>query len=110
MKTDSAGQNRHYLRIRRHLGSEENHRNEHEQRTEHVHEIRHEVDIIIKDYRPQRSFLAYEIIYLLAYVEYYHDTDNQQQSDKEGQYELLYDIGIEYLRLQSKILKHRGFL
>ena len=92
METDSAGQDRDDFRIRSHLRSEEDHRDEHEQGTEHVHEVWYEVYVIIKDDGPQRRFLADKVIDLLADVEDYHDADDQQKGNEECRYELSYYI------------------
>ena len=87
VEADSAGEDGDDLGIRGHLGREEDHRDEHEQRTEHVHEVRHEVDIIVEDDGLQRRFLAYEIVDLLADVEDDDDADDQNQRHEEGAYE-----------------------
>ena len=92
VETDSAGQDCDDLRIRGHLRGEENHRYEHEQRAEHVHEIWNEVHIIIEDYGLQRRFLADKIVDLLTDVEDYDDADDQQKSNEECRDELSYYI------------------
>ena len=97
METDSAGQYTDYLRIRRHPRGKENDRNEYEQRTEHIHEIRYEVQIIIEDNGLYRCLSGHEIVHLLADVEDYHDSDNEQNRDKEGKHELLYYVEIKFL-------------
>ena len=88
VKADSAGEDRHNLRIRRHLRREEYDRYEHEQRAEHVHEVWHEVDVIVEDDSLQRGFLAHEVVDLLADVEDDDDADDQDQGHKERAYEL----------------------
>ena len=88
METDSAGQDCHDFRVGGHLRREEYDRNEHEQRTEHVHEVWDEVDIIVEDDRLQRRLLAHEIVDLLADVEDDDDADDQDQSHEEGTDEL----------------------
>ena len=96
METDTTGQNGHNLRVGSHLRSEEDYRYEHEQRAEHIHEIWHEIEIIIKNDSLQRGFLADKIINLLTYVKDDYNTDNQQQSHEEGRDELLDYICIQF--------------
>ena len=92
VETDSAGQDGDDLRVGRHLGSEEYHRNEHEQRGEHVHEVRDEVQIIVEYDCMQRRFLCHEIVYLLADVEDDDDSDDQKQRNEERRDELRNDV------------------
>ena len=88
MEADSAGKDRHDFGVSRHLRSEENDRDDHEQRAEHVHEVWDEVDVIVEDYGLQRRFLAHEIGDLLADVEDDDDADDQDQGHEERAYEL----------------------
>ena len=88
VEADSAGKDRNDLSVSRHLRREENDRDEHEQRAEHVHEVGHEVDVIVEDYGLQRRFLAHEIVDLLADVEDDDDADDQDQGHEERAYEL----------------------
>ena len=92
VETDSAGEDRDDLRIRGHLRGEENHRYEHEQGTEHVHEVWYEVYVIVEDDGPQRRFLADKIVDLLTDVEDYDDADDQQKGNEECRDELSYYI------------------
>ena len=78
VETDTTGEDGHNLRVSRHLGGKENHRNEDEQRTEHIHEVWHKIEVIVEDNRPERSFLADKIINLLTDVEDDDNTDDQQ--------------------------------
>ena len=94
MEADTTGQDSHDLGVRRHLGREEDHRNEHEQRTEHVYEVRNEVQVVIKDNSLERSFLRDEVIDLLTDIEDDDDADNKQQRHKECSHELLYYIQV----------------
>ena len=103
METDSTGQDCHDLSIRSHLRCEENNRNEHEQRTEHVHEIWHKIDVIVENHRLQRSLLAYEIVNLLADVEDDDDADDKKQRHKEGGNEFLDDIYVQFLWSEVEI-------
>ena len=88
VEADSAGKDRNDLSVSRHLRREEYDRDEHEQRAEHVHEVRHEVDVIVEDDGLQRRFLAHEIVDLLADVEDDDDADDQDQGHEERAYEL----------------------
>ena len=103
METDTTGQNSHDLRIRCHLRREENHSNEYEQRTEHIHEVWHEIEVIVKDNRLERGLLADKIINLLTDVEDDDNTDDQQQSHEEGRDELLDYICIQFSWSERKI-------
>ena len=102
METDTAAENGHDFRVRCHLRREENHRNEHEQRREHVHEIRNEIHIIIENDGLERSFLRDKVVNFLADVENDDDADNEHYRYKEGQYELLEYIDIQFLWSQRK--------
>ena len=88
VEADSAGKDRNDFGVSRHLRSEEYDRDEHEQRAEHVHEVGHEVDVIVEDDGLQRRFLAHEIVDLLADVEDDDDADDQDQGHEERAYEL----------------------
>ena len=92
METHTAGKYSNDFGVGCHLGRKEYDRNEHEQRTEHVDEVRHEVHVVVKDDRPQRRFLGHEVIDLLADVEDDDDADDKKQRHEEGSHELLYDI------------------
>ena len=96
VETDSTTQNCDNLRVRRHLRSEENHCYEHEQRREHIDEIRYEIHIIVKDYLLQWGFLGHEIVDFLADVENDHYPDNQKQGNEEGEYELLEYVEVQF--------------
>ena len=97
VETDTAGKNRYYLRISRHSRREEDDRDEHEQRTEHVDEVRYEIEIIIEDDGMQRGLLRYEIINLLADVKNDDDADYQQEGDDERPHESLENIPVYLL-------------
>ena len=103
VETYTTGKYGHDLRIRCHLRSKEDYRNEHEQRTEHVHEVRNEIQIIVENDLFQRSFLRYEVIDLLTDIEDDNDTDDKEQRDKEGRYEFLDNVNVKLLRSEIKI-------
>ena len=88
VETDSAGEDCYNLGIRCHLRREEDHGDEHEQRTEHVHEVWYEVDVVIEYDGLQRSFLRNEVVDSFADVEDDDDTDDQEQRHEERAYEL----------------------
>ena len=95
METYSAGQNGDYLRIRSHFGRKENNSYEYEQRAEHIHEIRYEIEIIVEYYRSQRRFVAHKLVNLFAYIENDDDANDEQKGDEEGEYKLLRYIQIQ---------------
>ena len=97
MIAHSSGKDGDYLRIRRHLGSEEDYRDEHEQRTEHIHKVRHKVHVIVKDDGPQGRLVGHELVYLLAYVKYDHYNDDKDHRYEEGGHKLLEDIPVQFL-------------
>ena len=112
METYSAGQDGDNLRVGGHLGCEENDRNEDEQRTEHVHEVRHKVHIVVKHDSSQRCFLLHKVIDLLADVKDDDDADDQKQRHEERGYELCDDIYVKFLRSEVELhldLKSSGY-
>ena len=92
METDTTGKYGDYLGVGGHLRGEEYDRNEHEQRTEHVHEVRNEVEIVVEDDSPERSLLLDKVIDSLADIEDDDDADYQKQRYDEGAYELTDDV------------------
>ena len=88
----SARQDCDYLGVRGHPGGEENHRDEHEQRTEHVYEVRDEVDVVVEDYLMERHVLAGEVVNLFGDVEDDDDSDYEQQGHEESDQEALRDV------------------
>ena len=94
MEADSTGQYGDDLRIRSHLGCKEYYRNEHEQRAEHIHEVRNKVYIIVKDDGFERRFLGHKVINSLTDIEDDHNTDDEEQRHKEGADELPHYVQI----------------
>ena len=94
MEADSAGKDGDDFRIGCHLGRKEDHRNEHEQRAEHVYEVRDKVHVVVEDDGLERSLLRHEVINRLTDVEDDDDADDEQQRHKEGSHELLYYIEV----------------
>mgnify|MGYP003547727352 FL=1 len=88
MKTDSAGEDGDDLGVSGHLRSEEYHRYEYEQRTEHIHKVRNEIHIIIEDDGPQRRLLSHEIVDSFTDIEDYDNAYDQDQRHEEGADEL----------------------
>ena len=84
------------LRIGSHSGREEYNGDEHEQRTEHIHEIRYEIHVIIQYDSFERSLLRHEVVNLLTDVEDDHDSDYEQNRDKERGHELLYYVSVQF--------------
>ena len=96
METDSTGEYGDYFRIGSHLGRKEDHRYEYEHRTEHIHEVRDEVQVVVKDDGLERSFLLNKVINPLADVEDDDDADNQKQRHKERAYEFTDYICVKF--------------
>ncbi len=94
---DAARQDRDNLGIGSLTRSVEHHRNEHEQRAEHVYEIRNEVQVVVHDDLLQRRLVLHEIVYLLGNVEYDHDSDYQDKGYEEGEYEALEYVPVQFL-------------
>ena len=103
MEADTAGEYGYDFRIRRHLGGKENHRNEHEQRTEHIHEVRDEIQVIIKYDGLERCLLADKIINLLTDIEDDDDADDEQQRHKECRYEFLDYVNVKTSRSEVEL-------
>ena len=100
-----ACQNGNNLTITRYLRGEENHRNEYEQRTEHIHKIWNKIQVIIKDNLPQWRLILKEFVHLLRQVKHHCDTHNQHNRKEECAEELANDIFVEsfhYFRLEAK--------
>ena len=100
METDSSGQYRDNLRVRRHSGCKENDGYEHEHRAVHIDEVRNEIQIVIEDDGLQGCFLFNEIVYLLVYVKDYHQKNDKQQGHHEGRDELLEYVPVYFLRFE----------
>ena len=96
VEADSTRKDGYYLRIRSHLRGEEYDRDEHEQRTEHIHKIWNEVHIIIEYDSPERSFLLDKVVNPLTDIEYDYDTDDKKKCHKECGYELLDDVDVDF--------------
>ena len=87
METDSAGQYGHNFRICRHFRRKEDHRYEYEHRTEHIHEVWDEVQVVVEYDGSKRRFLLNEVINPFTNVEDNNDADDQKQRHKERAYE-----------------------
>ena len=94
---DTAGEDGDDLRILRHLGRKENDRKEHEHRGIHVHEIRDEVEVVVKDDFLQGGFLLDEVVNLLAYVEDDHHHGQYRDGNEESGQELADDVPVQLL-------------
>ena len=79
--THPRGMHRDDLRVARHLRGEINDGNEDEQRTEHVHVVGDEGDVVVEDDLPEWHLFLEEIVHLLRQVE--DDGDGQDQHDRE---------------------------
>ena len=103
VETDSTREDSHDFRIGGHLRCKEYNRDEYEQRTEHIHEIWHKIDVIVKDNRLQGSLLADKVINLLTDVEDDDNADDKKQRHKESGNELLDDIYVQFLWSEIKL-------
>ena len=97
MVTDAAGEHGHHLRVLRHLGGEENHRQEHEHGRILVHKIRDKIEVIVKDDGPQRGFLAHEILNFFTDVEDDDDQGQEGDGDEERHQELPDNVPVQFL-------------
>ena len=80
------------------FGSEEDDRDEDEQRTEHVHVVRNKRQVIIKYNLLQRDLVLEEIVHLFRQVENDGDTEYQHNREEERAEELTDNIPIETLQ------------
>ena len=103
MEADATRKDGDDLAVGSHPGREEYDRDEYEQRAEHIHEIRHEVDVIVEYDSVQRGFFLNEVIHLLAYVEDNDNADDKQQGYEESHDELLHYVLIYLLEPQVHI-------
>ena len=71
------------LRVAGHFAGEEDNGNEDEQRTEHIHVIRDERQVIIKNDFAQRYLILKEIVHLLREVKYDGDRQNEHDGKEE---------------------------
>ena len=86
------------LAVARQLRGEENHRDEDEQRTEHIHEVWDEVQVVVKDDLPDRHLILEEVIQLLRQVKHDGNTHNQHNREEECAEELAYYVFVESLQ------------
>ena len=98
---DASGKDCYDLRVRGQAGGEENHRDEHEQRGEHINEVGDEIDVVVEYDGLQRHLVLHEVLYLLRNVEYYDDANDDEERYEEGHDELLHDVAVQYFRLQK---------
>ena len=95
MVADTTGQDGNNLAITRQLRCEENHRDEDEQRTEHIHEVRDEVQVVVKDDLPDCHLILEEVIQLLRQVEHDGNTHDEHNREDECAEELAYYVFVE---------------
>lgn len=92
--TDSAGQDSDDLTIARHLTGEENDGDEDEQRTEHIHVVGHEVEIVVQYDLAKRHLRLKEVVHLLRQIEDDGDRENEHDREKECAQKLLDNIEV----------------
>ena len=100
------GHHRDDFRILSQFRSEENYRNEHEQRTEQIGKIGDEVHVIIKYDRLYRRIVIDELVYVFIDVEDNGNADNQRNRKEISPQELDNDITV---KLPDKLV-HLQFL
>jgi hypothetical protein len=66
------------------FGREEDDGYEDEQRTEHIHIVWNEVQVIVEDDLSERNLRLKEIVHLLRDIEYDRYRENQYQGEEEG--------------------------
>ena len=96
--TDTRSQHSDNLRITRHLGCEIDDRDEDEQRAEHIHIIRNEGQVIIKDNLLERHLVLEEIVHLLREVKDHGNREDEHNREEEGAEELTDNIIIKTLQ------------
>ena len=84
MITDSGSHHSNDFGVTGELGCEEDDRDEYEQRTEHIHIIRYEVEIIIEDNLLQRHLIIIEVIEFLSQVEDDGNTHDKHNREEES--------------------------
>ena len=83
MITNAASHDGNDLAIARQLRGEEDHRDEDKQRTEHIHEVRDEVQVVVKDDLSYTHLIFKEVVQLLCQVEHHGDTHDQHNRKEE---------------------------
>jgi hypothetical protein len=92
---DARGENGDDFGVSRHFGSEENDGDKHEQRTEKIGEIGHEVGVIVKDDGPCRRMVLRELGKVLIEVEDYGNGNDEQNGEKIRTDKLPDDIPVD---------------
>ena len=104
MVTYAGRLHRDNLRIARQFRGEENDGNEDEQRTEHIHVIRNEGQVIIEDDLFERYLALEEIVHLLRQVKDDGDRQNEHDREKERTQEFLYYVPIEAFHAELRVM------
>ena len=95
MVADTTGQDGNNLAITRQLRCEENHRDEDEQRTEHIHEVWDEIEIVVENDLADTNLILEEVVQLLRKVENHRNTHNQHDREEERAEELANNVFVE---------------
>ena len=70
-------------------------RDEHEQRTEQVGEVRDEVQVVVEDDGVPRGVMRHELVLFLVEVEHHRDGDDEYDGKDVRPQELLDDVPIQ---------------
>ena len=97
--TDTTGENGNDFTITRHLGGEEDNRNEYEQRAEHIHKVGHEIDVVVEDDFFDGCLILEEVVEFLCKVEDNGNTHYQHNREEECAKELLDNVFVDFLQL-----------
>ena len=98
MVTHAACQDSYNLTIACYFGRKEYHRNEYEQRTEHIHIIGDKIQVIVKHDLVDRSLILKEIIQFLRQIEHHSNTHNQHNRKEECAQEFANNIFVEFFQ------------
>jgi hypothetical protein len=96
VKTDSAGQYSHNCDVRGKFGCEKYYCYKYKQRAEHVYKIRNKIGVIVKDNSLKRGLILNEVVYLLAYVKNYYNTNYNEQCRQISADELSDNVSVQY--------------
>ena len=99
MVADATRQDGNNLAITRQLRGEEDHRDEDEQRTEHIHEVRDEIQIVVENNLAHSHLVLEEVIKLLREVENNGNTHDEHDRENERAKELAYYVSVQTFHL-----------
>jgi len=103
LKRNASRKHRDDFGIGGEIGREKDDRDEHKQRAEQVGEVRHEVNIVVKDNRFQRSVVLSELRQVLIDIKHDGDRDDKGYRIEVGANEFLYYIDVETFEIAARI-------